>query len=169
MNQKNAVIFLHRNLFQDLIFVDPRDICAVLSLNWTLDAAASGIPPELVEKMYDDYQGLTLSKATTNQALRFLYIYPEDPNPPLQLLRAISLMNEFPEAEFTIYAHEPVITKLRTYTNQRIKFMCRTDGKSRQVTIADTYHAVITLRPGAIHFMKQGMPVIIIGPRGFGG
>jgi hypothetical protein len=171
VREKDISVFLHNDLSKDLLLLPLKDLYAVISLNWRFDPLRSGIPPELVEKMYDDYQGLTVEKAAVSETavLQILYISAGSGEEGIQLLQVISLMNLIPGVVFTVCCQDAAIGQLRTYANEHIQFIRMPRAGVKDKMLSGAYHLVMTFGPGALHFLRQGMPVLVAGPRGFGG
>jgi hypothetical protein len=142
----------------------------IISCNWRLNPEEVGLASEIVEKVYDDYNGLIVNYLPlVNDQLKVLYtISAEDIDTNWEyLLKMISLFNLVPSVEFWIYGTEKHNNVLKNYSNEHILFINSIDVETCGKDIST--NLVITYGPGALHFLKQGVPVIIAGPFGLGG
>jgi hypothetical protein len=142
----------------------------IISCNWCLNPEEIGLPSEIVEKVYDDHNGLIVNYIPlVNDRLKVLFaISVEDIDTNWQyLLKMISLFNQVPSVEFQIYGMEKHNNTLKNYSNEHILFIHNDDVETHGESIST--NLVITYGPGAIHFLKQGLPVVIAGPSGLGG
>jgi len=171
---KNEV-YLHKAVSKNHQVIDTRRLVAVLTLNWLFDPIFSGIPPELVQKTHDDHEGLQIISKNIPGAppKKIIYISVDDPEQTAHLLHVISFMNALPDLSFTIYCLEEQQNRLKPFVNNHISFLIkktktwRLHNSPPQATLY--FDGVMTFGSGALHFLRQGIPVWIAGPYGWGG
>lgn len=169
MKSKRSSVYVHREFSKNCALISPKDLYAVLTLNWLFDAVRSGLPPELVEKIYDDHHGLQIEAAAGADDFRVLYVSVDDAEEPADLLRIIAAMNPLTQMSVSVYCSQRSYTRVKDYANQHIRFVCKKEGRGLRKPVVLHADLVITFGPGALHFIRQGIPVMIIGPHGFGG
>jgi hypothetical protein len=171
MSSKGFKVHLHREFTKNCVLISPEDLYAVLTLNWMFDAGQSGLPAELVEKIYDDHNGLQVlaDQGSGSDDFRIVYVSVGDPEDPVHLLRFISVMNRVTQVAISIYCSRDLYLKVKDYINENIQFVFKKEGRGLRRPVELHYDLVITFGPGALHFIRQGIPVMIIGPYGFGG
>jgi len=171
MKVKGFRVHLHREFTKNCVLISPANLYAVLTLNWMLDAGQSGLPVELVEKIYDDHNGLQIvaDQGSGRDEFRVVYVSVDDPEQPVHLLRLISVLNRVTQVSISIYCSGDVYLQVKDYANENIQFVIKKEGRGLRRPVILHYDLVITFGPGALHFIRQGIPVMIIGPYGFGG
>jgi|GEM_PF-1061022 len=168
-------VYLHKAVSKNHHIIDTRHLLAVLTVNWLFDPIFSGIPPELVQKTYDDHEGLQITPESTPGAppKKIIYISVDDQEQTAHLLQVISFMNTLPDISFTIYCPEEQQHKLKPFVNNHISFLIkktRTWGlRGSSSRAALRFDGVMTFGSGVLHFLRQGIPVWIAGPYGWGG
>lgn len=140
----------------------------VLSSNWLVNAEQFGIPSEIVHRYYNDREALQVNyEPVCEQAFKALYISVEEHVDELQyLLQVISLFNEVPSVALTVYCSQEHYVLVKDLSNEHIVFAVR--SVAHELVTLST-NVIITYGPRVLHFLKQGVPVIVIGPYGFGG
>ena len=140
----------------------------VLSANWLANAEQFGLPPEIVHRYYNDREPLQVTyDSVYEQEIKALYISVEDHVDELQyLLQVISLFNDIPSVALTVYCSQKLYSIVKDLSNEHIVFAVRSVANG-MVTLST--NVIITYGPRVLHFLKQGVPVIVIGPYGFGG
>jgi hypothetical protein len=112
---------------------------------------------------YEDYDNkLTFVLLPFSEKLKITYFLPVRGSLEclLQAVSAFNLMN----AEIEIYCHEHLIGKVREYSNEHLSFRHLESGVTEIPA-----NVIVTYALGALYFIKQRMPVMIIGPNGLGG
>lgn len=171
VDSKKPIIYIHKDLSRNYALLNLRNLYGVLTVNWLFDAGLSGIPPEMVEKIYDDHAGLSLSQSGEHP-LNILYVSVEDTEEAAQLVRIISIMNSITQIPFSIYCSALRHSQVKNYANQHITFIIRSDVSPRSARKTPpllNYNMVMTYGSGTLHFIRQGIPVMITGAYGFGG
>ena len=82
------------------------------------------------------------------------------------MLKLISVFNQLSSLNFNIYCQENYIGFLENYTNEHIHFI--KSGIQSEDGFFLEADIIITYGSGVIHFLKQKIPVLIIGPYGLG-
>ena len=164
---KKVKVYLNKDHARNRLLIRPQNLYAVMTLNWLFDPAGSGLPPELVEKIYDDHRQLRLEfkEEAVESKFHVLYVSVEDVEETIYLMQAISVFNRVAEVPVSIYCSKKAYREVKAYSNDHIDFYVR--GQQRPAI--PPVDLVITFGPGALHFIRQGIPVMIIGPYGFGG
>jgi hypothetical protein len=162
-------VYLHKAVSKNYQIIETRNLLAVLTVNWLFDPLFSGIPRELVQKIYDDHEGLLIrpEHAPGVSPKKIIYISVDDPEETAHLLHVISFMNALPDLSFTIYCPAEQQDRLKTFVNDHISFIIK-KNKPRPGTVLP-FDGVMTFGSGALHFLRQGIPVLIAGPYGWGG
>jgi len=140
----------------------------VLSANWLANAEQFGVPSEIVHRYYNDRGPLQVNyDPVCEQEIKVLYVSVEDHVDELQyLLQVISLFNEVPSVALTVYCSQKHYALIKDFSNEHIVFAVRSIAHGL-VTLST--NVIITYGPRVLHFLKQGVPVIVMGPYGFGG
>lgn len=150
--------------------VDISSLTRVLSCNWSFSAEKIGLPPELVTKVFDDHETIHVSTpAVRNAKPELLYIPAPGPMIYQQLMQIISLFNTINFVSLTIYCPAQYHSSLSTFANEHLRFVTDPQTKSKSERQSFAADAVITYGTGALHFIRQSIPVIILGPCGAGG
>lgn len=141
---------------------------AIFGCNWVENPEKSGIPVELMVKVYNDHKGLKVEKnSESRNRLRVTYVQEQENDTELQnLLRIVSLFNQLNSIEPFIFCNQEYAEILNSFSNEHICFISQfAEG------IPDTISTdvVITYGSGVLHFLKSQIPVVIIGPYGLGG
>lgn len=163
MKLKNRYVYFHKDLSRNTAIINPRDLYGVLTVNWLFDAAQSGIPPELVDRLYEDHQGMLITSQSGSTPLKVLYVSVEDTDEAMHLLRVISIMNAITQVSFSVYCSKQRHMEVRDVANDHISFILR--NKPLRLS----YDLVITFGPGILHFIRQEIPVMVAGCHGYGG
>lgn len=173
MFSKPSPVYLHRTVSRDRHVLETGKLFSVLTLNWLFDPLSSGIAPELVEKLYDDHGGLRIAPSDFPSGnLNIVYISVEDPEEAVHLMGVLPFMNGLPHIAFTIYCSKTQEKMVGPYANEHISFLTKrrfpnVGLQGRSVPLS--FHGVMTFGTGALHFLRQGNPVWIAGPYGWGG
>jgi hypothetical protein len=148
---------------------DIGDSYRLLTCNWVDDPEKIGIAKDSVIKLYNDHDQLNIKKKSdSNEPIEVLYVQEASTNKDMQnLLQIISIFNQLNSIVLFIYCDEDVADILQNYINEHIKLIKRVLGIGINISLETD--VIITYGPGAIHFIKQGIPVVIAGPYGFGG
>lgn len=143
---------------------------SVATCDWLSDPNKVGIPAELVYRVYEDFGQIRLCVAGQNkgQKLKILCLLPPGENKVRLLLLVISVFNPVVGVELSICCTAGEALLLRPFANDHLLFLIQESCHFPEEP-TDGYHLVITYGPGAVHFIRQNMPVVIIGPYGFGG
>ena len=141
----------------------------ILTCNWFENPEKFGIPNNLVTKIYDDHNQLQIkNNPKLNSLLRVTYIQDAKCDNELQnLLHVISIFNQLNSVSLKIYCTENYLAILQNYLNEHIQFIKKFEDNEKEISLETD--VIITHGPGVIHFLKQQIPVIIIGPCGLGG
>src|ERR1700722_6401053 len=170
MRSNGFKVHLNRELSKNCLLINPKDCYAVLTLNWLFDALQSGLPPELVEKLYDDHNGLLVEapiQPGESGDFRVLYVSVDDTEEPVHLRRVIAAMNLITQMSLSIYCSKKLHRVVKDFANEHIQFVDKKEG--HRVPTPLYADLVITFGPGALHFIRQEIPVMIVGPYGYGG
>jgi hypothetical protein len=164
-------IYIHDDISRPYVPLQTKWLYKVLTLNWHLKGAESGIAPELVEKIYNDYEGLSIkfSPCIDEKKLKLLYLSVSGSDEEHDLIRILSALNSLTEIDSSIACPGKWHEKLRPYANDNIRFIPSDRGLKRYSAIGHEYNLVITFGPGALHFIRQGIPVLVAGTCGYGG
>lgn len=131
----------------------------VITNNWLYDFRLTGVPEELVIKAYKDYNNLSIPISVIPKK-KILYISGNE-NDFNGYMKIISIFNALPEINLFLFCTEIFARNLIQYINNNICII--TDVEKLEANI------IITYGTGAIHFIKQKLPVFIFGPYGYGG
>lgn len=152
---------------QYLTFFPPQNLTTsfVLTTNWLLKPHESGFPEELAYKAYDNCNGLQVKKSLEKKSkLRVTYISNIGDNEELYfLMRIISAFNKMSSIQRTIYCGKTDIEYLKQISNEGIEFVLREEQQQLETEV------ILCFGSSAIHFLKSGLPVIIVGTYGLGG
>ncbi len=141
----------------------------ILSCNWFVNPEKFGIPLDIVIKIYNDHNQLKIKKDLhLDSSLKVVYIEDDENDNELQnSLNIISIFNQINSVDLFIYCNEKNIEIFRGYSNDDIQYIQKSADTNKKTPLeADV---IITYGPGVLHFIKQLIPVIIIGPYGLGG
>lgn len=164
-------IYIHKDISSPYFFIETKSLYKVLTLNWQINGTESGIPSELVEKIYDDHSGLAIEYAPQNETKKLDLAYVSAPGTDeLQdLVRIIGALNEMTETNISIFCAATWHRRLRHYANEHIQFVATDLNSGRKLKKKHVFQLVITFGSGALHFIRQGFPVIVAGAFGYGG
>jgi hypothetical protein len=141
----------------------------VVTTNWRFDALGTGIGKEFLIKVYDDYGGLNIDRNTHfGVKPEILYISPDSERELDNLLRVVSIFNLTLRVSCTVYCSVRYQTILAEFANESIRFIYYGDSKWERFHDW-RYHVVITHGSGAVHFLKQDIPVLLLGHYGYSG
>jgi hypothetical protein len=143
---------------------------SVATCDWLSDLTKVGIPGQLVHRVYEDHGQIRMPALRQNkgQKLKIVCLMPPGVNKVRQLLLLISLFNPVVGVELSICCTIEESVLLRPFANDHLLFLLQ-EGNYYPEAASDGYTIVITYGPGALHFMRHEIPVVIIGPYGFGG
>lgn len=145
------------------------NISSVISCNWFENPERYGISNDRIIKVYNDHNNLQIKNATQlDDSLTLTYIQDtKSENELLNLLQVIAIFNQLNSAILNIYCDGYYFNILKDYSNEHIQFIKKNTDDGEEMPIET--NVIITYGPGAIHFLKRGIAVVIIGPYGLGG
>jgi hypothetical protein len=112
---------------------------------------------------YQDYNNrLHAKQRSAIDAGEIAYILPQG-NEHSSLLQAVCLFNNL-NSIVHIYCSQQLIDSMQAYSNEHLKYHNIND---ENVVIEG--NIIVTYGLGALHFIKQHIPVVIMGPMGLGG
>jgi hypothetical protein len=169
MTSKQFNVYIHKDLSEDWRIVPTDGLYGVLTLNWLFDSKRCGIPPELVENMYDDHDGLAIQRKGEDDSFSVLYISVDDVSESMHLLQAISVLNWISQMSISIYCSKERYKEVKGFANDNIAFILKGAVSKHDAMLHEQFDLVMTFGPGALHFIRLGLPVILLGPYGYGG
>jgi len=162
-------IFIHKDPIQGFSLKEITDADKIFTCNWSLEPQNYGVPGELVTKIYNNHNDLSSSFTgidVNNITVAYLPVQETD-EMLINTLNIISLFNCIRFARLTIYCEEHQYKILSNYASDQISFNLYSVNQPALPNIDASI--IITFGSGAIHFLKQKIPVIIVGPYGIGG
>ncbi len=122
----------------------------------------SGIPNELIAQI-DMSKEVPETTYTNDDSL--VYYSPFESDTKEHVLKIVKLFNQLSSIELIIYTSQNIYEYVNEFSNSNISFCCYTNPN--KLTIKS--NKIITHGYSARSFIKQKMPIIIIGPYGLGG
>lgn len=112
---------------------------------------------------YEDYEdALNFTRLPFSERLKIAYILPVRGGIEC-LLQAVSVFNLL-NAEIQVYCPEDLIDRVRGYSNDHLFFHSTGSGVREMAA-----NVIVSYALGVLYFIKQEIPVVIIGPNGLGG
>jgi hypothetical protein len=156
------LVHIHDNTSSFTKIVPLKNLYRFLTCNWLFDAAQTGIPVELTEKVYDDYNKVSVHPATPGEINQVCCVSPRADDHLDYILQVIAILNLTNAFSLSVFSAHPELHSLQQYGNENVSFL---QPGINQFSAG----IIITYGPGALHFIKAKIPVIILGPYGFGG
>lgn len=130
------------------------------------DCELIGFAQENVVSAYEDYPNISfqLTKNETEQlsiACFLPSIYVKVP----YLFQLVSILNQLPSSNFSLYIHPQNKEFLQPFCNEHINVI---EVKEHEEITIKT-NILLTYGMATVHFLKIGFPVLILGPNGLGG
>jgi hypothetical protein len=166
----NCIVCLIRDITGDEEIITPAGLFGIATCNWLSDTLKMGIPAELVHRVYDDYQGLQVaaSRPDKDQKLNIACITPGGKGALKHILQLVSIFNLTTRFTLSIHCTPDQFGIIKPFANDHLLFTVQPEGQ-QPLKAPFSCDLIITYGPGALHFMKQAIPVVVIGPYGFGG
>jgi len=161
---KNTVI-LTNNQYLYYFPLELNRSSVIVNTKWLIKPTKSGIPNELIHRAYDHFQDLIVKlPEKKSPKLKVVSISNKGGDEELYFLtKIISLFNKLTSIDKAIFCETNAIPYLKSIANAGIQLIA-----SNEAIIIET-DLVLCFGSGAIHFLLQSVPVIIIGTYGFGG
>lgn len=127
---------------------------------------AYAISPEKVIRSYNDFPNYQFSfEQVEKEPLHIACFFPETSSDPRFIFQAISVINKLPNSRFSFYLSARNCEIFSPYCNDHIKII----PLDTESNISISANLVITYGLNAIHFLRNKIPVLILGPHGIGG
>lgn len=144
--------------------------CKPLEKNIVLDLGFMpehlGVAPEAIVKSYDDFANCNFSVITDkNAALNICCFLPEVESNLEFIFQILSLLNKLPESSISLYLHKSLYESIAQYCNNHICVYAYDQDKALSISTS----IVITYGASVIHFLRNNIPVLVLGPYGLGG
>ena len=141
-------------------------ILNVIVLNSMFNPKKYGIAPERLVKSYPDYEGteFILFKTEDNR-LKALVFLPEEDLEIKYAFQVISIFNQLSNNNFSFFVNKELDIFFNQYCNSHITVIPLEESVSRTITT----NLVITYSTRVIHFLRNKIPVFVLGPYGLGG
>lgn len=155
-------VHIHTDMSSASATVPLQDLYLLLTCNWRFDGPQTGIPCEMVTKIYDDYGDLRVAPGQQHDPLQFCCVAPTAGDELEYVLQVISIFNQTRKFSLSVLSRN---------VGAHILQECANDNTSMLPARISSINCdvIITYGPGALHFIRQQTPVIILGPYGFGG
>jgi hypothetical protein len=136
-----------------------------ITTNWCINPNSLGIAKELVYNAYENYGDISIRKPRhAKTKWRVAYISNKGLNEEYYFVaKIISLFNKLSSINKVIYCSVEIISDLKKIANEGIQFIALEEKLSIETDI------VLCFGSGAVHILKQALPVIIVGTHGLGG
>lgn len=123
------------------------------------------LPPEKVVKAYNDFSGVQFSFVPPSDGLQIVYFFPDPCIDFNYIIQAVSIINQLFEASFTLYVYHDLYNEILPFCNDHI--IVKKIGYDLNLSIES--NLIITYGLSTIHFLRNKIPVLVLGPFGFGG
>jgi hypothetical protein len=125
-----------------------------------------GLARENVIQAYEDFSNCRFTLLNkTDEPLEIACIVPAKSVNGLYVFQLIALLNRLPSVRFSLYIHPAIVNEVASICNQHIRVIAF--FADEKITIHT--HLVLTYGLRAIHFLRTGIPLFILGPNGLGG
>jgi hypothetical protein len=135
-------------------------------LDFLFESSTCGIANEKIIRCYNDYPNCTFSlKSDFDKQFDICCFLPELDGNFQYLFRVISILNKLPKSNISLYVDAPVQKYIATYCNSHICVLPFENNKNLNITA----NVILSYGSTVIHFLRNKIPIIVLGPRGVGG